>query len=308
MPAVPVIDLESDAAPASVDDALGDIGFMTIVGHGVSPKVIDDAWQAAVDFFALPDEVKRRWIDPAGPYGYSPFAAEALARSRGADTPADLKESFNLGPFRLDADELARLDLGEARIVWPDRPEGFREAWTAYYRAMEDLGERLLRVMAAALGLEEDHFLGGFDRHSCALRALHYPPLDRAPEPGQLRAGAHSDYGSLTILRPGEGKGGLEVQARDGEWVAVPVVDDAFVVNIGDVMERWTNDRWRSTVHRVAVPPDEVAAVEERYSIAFFQNPSPDAVIEVVPTAETPRYEPVLFADWLRRKVEAANR
>ena len=308
---VPVIDLSGEPGPvaSAVDDALRTIGFMVVTGHGVPDQVIGDAWDVAVQFFRLDSEQKVALVDPDGPYGYSPFRAEALARSGGGEAPPDLKESFNLGPFDRSREDLALLGLGEARILWPEEPFGFREAWTAYYRSMEGLGNRLLGLMATALGLPTDHFAPAFERHTSALRALHYPPLDSAPEPGQLRAGVHSDYGSLTILKPGPGEGGLEVRMRNGEWVAVPLIPDSFVVNIGDVMERWTNDRWVSTLHRVVVPPDEVAATEERHSIAFFQNPSPDALIEVVPTddGEPPRYEPVRFGDWLRAKVEAAT-
>lgn len=207
--AVPVIDLSEDPGPVArkVDEAFREIGFMAIVGHEVPPEALEAAWQAAVEFFELGDEVKSRFVDPNGPYGY--------------------------------------------------------------------------------------------------------PPLDAVPEPGQIRAGSHSDYGSLTILKPGEARGGLEVRTRDGEWAAVPVIEDAFVVNIGDVMERWTNDRWVSTLHRVVVPPDEVAATEERYSMAWFQNPAADALVEVVPTTvpngEAARYEPVVFGEWLKAKVEAAT-
>jgi isopenicillin N synthase-like dioxygenase len=311
MATVPVIDLSTADAASSIDAALTDIGFMTVVGHGVPRHIVGEAWQAAVDFFGLGDADRASAIDPEGPYGYSPFREEALARSRGDDAPADLKDSFNLGPFDRTADELRALGLGDARIVWPSGPPGFRAAWTAYYRAMEVLGDRLLSLMAVALDLDAGHFAPSFARHTSALRALHYPPLERAPEPGQLRAGAHSDYGSLTILKPGEGRGGLEVRARSGEWVTVPVVRDAFVVNIGDVMERWTNDRWVSTLHRVTIPPDELAATEERFSMAFFQNPSADAVIEVVPTCvddgSPPAYAPIDFGSWLRAKVQAAH-
>jgi isopenicillin N synthase-like dioxygenase len=311
---IPVVDLSAspDDVAAAVDEALRRIGFMAVVGHGVPEAVADEAWDAAVAFFALDAAEKERSVDPDGPYGYSPLRAEALARSRGGESPPDLKESFNLGPFDRTATDLAALGLGTARIVWPERPAGFRDAWTAYYRAMEGLAGRLLAVMARALDLPDDHFAPAFTRHTSALRALHYPPLHRPPEPGQLRAGAHSDYGSLTILRPGEARGGLEVLTRDREWVPVPVLAGAFVVNIGDIMERWTNDRWVSTVHRVVVPPADAAATDARYSMAFFQNPAGEALVEVVPTCvpvgEEPRHPPVVFADWLRAKVRAATR
>ena len=309
---IPVVDVggRPDDVAAAVADALSRIGLMSVVGHGVTQDVVESAGEAAVGFFALDPAEKAASIDEDGPYGYSPFRAEALARSRGGRTPPDLKESFNLGPFDRTPDELAALGLGAARIVWPERPSGFGEAWTAYYRAMEDLAGRLLEVMARALGLPAGFFAPSFVGHTSALRALHYPPLDEAPKPGQLRAGVHSDYGSLTILLPGKARGGLEVRGRHGSWVGVPVVTGGFVVNIGDIMQRWTNDRWVSTLHRVAVPPDE-AATEERFSMAFFQNPSADALVEVVPTCvapeEAPRYPPIVFADWLREKVKAAT-
>jgi isopenicillin N synthase-like dioxygenase len=174
---------------------------------------------------------------------------------------------------------------------------------------MEGLGSRLLGLAAAALELPAGQFTPFFVRHASALRALRYPPLERPPAPGRLRAGEHSDYGSFTILLPGP-EPGLEVLTRAGDWLAVPPVPGAFVVNVGDLMQRWTNDRWVSTVHRVRAPEGEWAG-RSRRSIAFFQNPHPDAVVTVlpgcVPAGEEPSYEPVVFADWLRAKVAAAT-
>lgn len=304
---IPVVSLndDPDTVARQLDGALRESGFVTIRDHGVPDSTIGDAWRAAVEFFALPAEEKAALVVD-GPYGYSPFRAEALARSRGDETPPDLKESFNLGPFMRSHAELAALGVPPGGIVWPGQPAGFRRAWVDYYEAMDGLTMRLLEAMARALDLESSFFTPSFRRHVSALRALHYPALDVAPEPGQLRAGVHTDYGSLTILLPGEASEGLEVQTRDGSWLPVAPMDGAFVVNIGDVMQRWTNDRWVSTLHRVVVPADPDQARRERFSIAYFQNPSLEAVIEVVPSAESPRYDPVRFGDWLSAKVTAA--
>ncbi len=286
---------------AEVDAACRRIGFLAVTGHGVPDVIVAAAWDAAVAFFDLSMAEKLAADRGDSPYGYMPFADEALAASRGGVALPDLKESFNLGPFHLP-------DTG---VVWPDPPAGFREAWTAYYRAMEDLAGRLLSIFATALDVPADALARYFGRHTSALRALNYPALDRPAAPGQVRAGAHSDYGSLTILLPGPGRGGLEVQDRAGTWVPAPLVDGGFVVNIGDLMERWTNDRWVSTVHRVVNPPVEVAGTERRQSIAFFQNPDADAVIAPLPTCvpsgERPRYQPVVFGEWLHGKFSAAT-
>src|SRR5690606_35214903 len=132
-------------------------------------------------------------------------------------------------------------------------------AFERYYRAQAALTDRVLGLMALGLGLPEPFFAPFVDAHTSALRALRYPDLDvlggEPPEPGQLRAGAHTDYGTLTLLRQDDAPGGLEVRGTDGRWHAVPAVDGAFVVNVGDALERWSNDRWRSTLHRVVVPP-----------------------------------------------------
>ena len=304
---IPVVSLADDRLDVAgrVDEALSSIGFMVVIDHGVPEQIVNDAWDAAVDFFALPDSEKERLI-VEGPYGYSPFRGEALARSRGDESPPDLKESFNLGPFQRSAAELHAFGVPADGIVWPSEPQGFRAAWTAYYKAMDALTMRLLAIMAIALEVEPSYFAAAFRSHMSALRALHYPALAEAPEPGQLRAGVHTDYGSLTILLPGARSEGLDVKTRSGEWLPVPAMAGAFVVNIGDVMERWSNDRWVSTLHRVVVPADPDEARRERFSMAYFQNPSVDALIEVVPTAGAPRYEPVRFGDWLAAKVSAA--
>lgn len=176
---------------------------------------------------------------------------------------------------------------------------------------MVALGERLLGLMAHALCVEPAVFLECVDRHLSALRGLNYPPLSAPARPGQLRAGEHSDYGTLTILRPGAGTGGLEVCCADDTWVSVQPVTDGFVVNLGDMMQQWTNERWRSTRHRVAIPDDDVAGSERRQALAFFQQPNWDARIEAietcVPAGAAPLHAPVLAGPWLASKFDSAS-
>ena len=307
---------ERETLAAAVDAACRSTGFLAVTGHGVSPATITAIWSAARDFFDLPPEVKQRSKAPypGYPYGYLGPELEALAKSTGADTPPDLKESFNGGPLEAPPGitDPQALAFCYAPTIWPDRPDQFKAAWTRYYAAMEDLAARLMRVFAAALRLPENHF-DGFIRHPIsALRALNYPEQRVAPRTGQLRAGAHTDYGSLTILLPQPGSQGLEILTPDGTWTPVPPIPDAFVINIGDLMARWTNDRWVSTLHRVVNPPPEQGGSERRQSLAFFHQPDWDATIAALPACvapgHMPRHAPVRSGPYLMAKFQATTR
>ncbi|MBX3570106.1 MAG: isopenicillin N synthase family oxygenase [Rhizobiaceae bacterium] len=295
---------------AEVDRICRETGFLAISGHGVAQPAIDRAWRAAASFFALPPEDKQAARAPyAGyPYGYLGPGTEALAKSRGVDTPPDLKESFNGGPLSVppgltDQDALS---FCYAPTIWPAAPAEFRSAWEDYYRAMEDLAVRIMRVFAVALDLPERYFDPTIDRPISALRALNYPATEHPPEPGQLRAGAHTDYGSLTILLPQPGSSGLQIQTPEGAWAEVKPVPGAFVINIGDLMALWTNDRWRSTLHRVVTPDDAAAAGRPRQSFAFFHQPNWDQEIACIESCrvpgEVPKYAPVRSGPYLMGK------
>lgn len=316
MSLVPVIDLAPAAAgrkgavAAAVAEACARVGFLVVTGHGVPAGVIDRGWAAARAFFDLPEETKRTVVmpRPGYPYGYSPVAGESLARSLGDRRPPDLKESFSIGPADLtpppeSADAVA---FAWAANLWPAEPPGFRDAMLAYYRGLSALAGRLMRLFALGLDLPEAFFDDRIDRAISALRLLNYPDQPVPPEPGQLRAGAHTDYGSLTILLPQDAPGGLEVQGPGGAWHAVPTVPGGFVINLGDLMARWTNDRWRSTLHRVVNPPPDAAGSTRRQSIAFFHQPNWDAEIACLPTClgpgETPKYAPILSGPHLASK------
>jgi len=314
----PVIDISSftggsliarRSLAARVDEVCRATGFLAIVGHGVTSEIIADVRITAKSFFDLPLARKLAVKMPfAGyPYGYAPLQAEALAGSRGDQTPPDLKESFSCGsPDRpLRGSESPEQDFRFAPNLWPAEPVEFKEVWLRYYRTMSELAARLMRIFAVALNLPEEFFADKIDEHCSAMRALNYPDDLSAPLPGQLRAGAHTDYGSVTILLSDPDPGGLEIFAPEGEWVAVPSVPGGFVVNIGDLMARWTNDRWVSTLHRVVCPPGE-SGTPRRQSIAFFHQPNWDTEIVCLPTClaagEKPKYPPVTSGVHLREK------
>lgn len=312
---IPVVDLSgtpSDVAPA-IDDACHRVGFFQIVGHGLDAATEAAAWDAAETFFGLPVDEKLAVSIPSGDaYGYGPYRVERLAASLGYETPPDLKETFSVGPDDATCAAGAAADPAAAfvfsRTPWPPAQPGMRTALRAYYDDLASLVDRLLGLMALGLGLDREHFVPYVDRHTSALRALHYPDLAGVePEPGQLRAGAHSDYGTLTLLR--QSGPGLQVVGVDGEWHDVPVVEGAYVVNIGDALERWTNDRWRSTVHRVVIPP--TGSGGDRHSMAFFHNANWDAVIECLPTClaegETPRHPPITAGRHLMEKFRSTQ-
>jgi isopenicillin N synthase-like dioxygenase len=291
-----------------VDEVCRETGFLAIVGHGVSETAIAGVSRTAQSFFDLPLDKKLAVKMPyvGYPYGYAPLQTEALARSLGDETPPDLKESFSIGPPNRFVDSAhADLDFRLAPNLWPAEPYELKEAWSTYYRAVSELAARLMRILAVALNLPEDFFADKIDRHASAMRALNYPEQSLPPKPGQLRAGAHTDYGSVTILLAEPDPGGLEIYTPEEEWVPIPSVPGGFIVNIGDLLARWTNDRWVSTLHRVVFPPDE-SGPKQRQSIAFFHQPNWDAEILCLPSCLAPgekaKYPPVTSGVHLREK------
>lgn len=295
---------EADPLQATqVDKVCRETGFLILEGHGVPDHVIADVWAAADAFFAQPARVKNKVRAPyAGyPYGYIGPQLEALAASQGEETPPDLKESFNGGPLQVPAGASAdALAFCYQPTLWPDVP-GFRDAWEAYYAAMEDLASRIMRAFAVALGKPPAFFEPYVGHPISALRALHYPATDGVPQDNQQRAGAHTDYGSLTILYPQPGSLGLQVRMPDGGWHDVSAPEGAFVINIGDLMARWTADEWVSTLHRVVARPDQPA----RQSLAFFHQPDWDA--DIVPLDGSDTYPPVKSGPYLMEKFRSTG-
>jgi len=279
-------------------------GFLVLTGHGVPDQCIKDVWAAAQDFFRQTPHFKNGVKAPyAGyPYGYLGPNSEALAKSKGVDTPPDLKESFNGGPLAVPSDisDPDALAFCYSPTIWPDL-EGFKTAWQTYYQQMETLASRIMVAFAVALELPDDFFAGYIDHPISALRALNYPATAEVTELNQQRAGAHTDYGSLTILLPQPGSQGLQVALPNRGWFDVPTPEGAFVINIGDLMARWTADRWVSTLHRVVAKPNQPA----RQSLAFFHQPNWNAVI--APLDNSRKYDEVRSGPYLMEKFKSTG-
>src|SRR5262249_53409490 len=183
--------------------------------------------------------------------------------------------------------------------LWPRRPVGLRPALQAYRQELDRAARNLCRIFAEPLELPPEFFDQKIDKHISQLRIMHYPPPEAAPLPGQLRAGAHSDLSMMTLLYSDNDIGGLEVMNRAGRWVRVPVVDNTFTVNLGDLMMRWPNDRWRSPPHRVVNPPEAANDRSRRLSIGMFFIPNYDALVApIAGLGDIPRYPPSTVADY----------
>ncbi len=296
-----------------VDSVCRETGFLAITGHQVNKAAINAAWNSAREFFDLPleEKLKTKALDGSNPYGYIPFAVEALAKSRGEDTPPDLKETLNMGPLERpkNLEDAPGAKFTYSPTLWPENPPELKSAFISYFKELSNLGADMMRIFALALDLREDYFDGYIDTPASAMRAINYPENHNPPKKGQQRAGAHSDYGSLTILLPEEGSGGLEIFMPSGKWQEAPVVPGAFVVNIGDMLATWTNDRWVSTLHRVKAPEDTTEIVPRRQSMAFFHMPNWNAEIACIPTCleegERPKYPPVSAGAYLMAKFQS---
>ncbi len=303
------------AAAAALDAAARELGFLAVVGHGVPENLFAAAMDEARAFFALPEPTKKACARPSREEsrGYAAMGGEALGKSLGTEAAFDLKETFAIGPI----DAYAPEDLGEHAYphytpnVWPAERPRLRTVWEAYYREMRRVADDLLRLLAIALDQPENMLVAKTGRCYSNLRAQHYPPLASAPKARQLRAGAHTDYGAVTVLRGEAHADGLQVEVASGEWRDIVFPEGAYVVNLGDQLAMWSNDRWRSTLHRVVVPVDADTRGRGRLSLGFFHMPDAAATIECLPNCATPerppRYPPV-SAGWHKRlKFAMAN-
>ena len=323
--AVPVIDIarfaHGDATArravvTAVKRACEQVGFLVVTGHGVPDEKIRAAFANGRGFFRRPLDEKLR-IKRPGPgisRGYNGLAGQSLGLTLGREAPPDLMESLGFGPIETDNTPYWTDGFGPVHAhpnLWPEEMPQFRQAVTDYWRAMELLSARLMRIFALALDLDENFFVERSDRHVTNMRINYYPAQERPPEQGQLRAGAHSDYGAFTILKGENAPGGLQVLRRGGDWVDVPLIEDGFIINIGDLLMRWTNDNWVSTIHRVVNPPEEVRRSVDRMSIAFFFVPNHDVEVRCFDScmgAENPsRYAPITAGAHWRGKILAAR-
>ena len=272
--------------PQGFADALGrsfeDYGFAVVRDHGIDATVIARAEAAAKALFALPEDVKRQYHLPGtgGARGLTPFGIETAKDA----SAVDLKEFWHVGR------ELAAGHPFEAQMapnVWPVEIADFREAMIALFAAFDAAGATLLSAIARYLGLNPDYFIDPVRDGNSVLRLLHYPPIG-ADSPS-IRAGAHEDINTITLLLGAE-EAGLQLQKKDGDWMAVAIGQGELVVNVGDMLQRLTNNVLRSTTHRVMNPPPERRGVA-RYSMPFFLHFRPDYMIRTLPqtvTAERP--------------------
>ena len=285
-----------------LDKICSEIGFLVLEGHGVSQKIISDQWTIVSEFFSSPLEIKREVKVPflGYPYGWIGPDQEALAASKGEKTPPDLKESFNGGPLTIPKNikDPAAYEFCYQPTLWPKIDE-FKKTWETYYVAMEDLAKRIMAAFAEALGLESSYFDRFISNPISALRALHYPTTTDAIIEKQQRAGAHTDYGSLTILLPQVGTTGLQIKKKNS-WIDVPALEDCLIINIGDLMELWTAGRWVSTLHRVIARPNQ----PPRKSLAYFHQPDWDSIINPINSSN---YESVVSGPYLMDKFKSTN-
>lgn len=291
MDGIPVIDIRRIADDrrtfARLDEACREWGFFQIVGHGIAGEVLDGTHSAMRQFFALPRQAKLA-VERTASNAWGYFDRELTKNTR------DWKEIFDVGPAVVDG------PLAGNVPQWPAELPRFRAAVMAYYLACENLGRRLVAAIARNLGAEPETLLGAFrSGHTSFLRLNFYPRCDRPASPespamplaGHLGVHPHTDAGAVTILLQDD-QPGLQVE-RGGNWFLVEPRRDALVVNIGDIVQVWSNDRYRAALHRVLAN-----SAAERYSAPFFLNPGCEAVYEPLPSCGPPRYRPIAWGEF----------
>jgi isopenicillin N synthase-like dioxygenase len=319
MSTIPLLDLDrwfdGDAAErralaAELDAHLCRLGFLVVVNHRIPPAIMRELRARARDFFHRPAEQKaavamsgrayRGWVGPG---------LESNAATYGVATAPDLKETFAYGPVTVPDIELRVRYVSYAPSLWPDEVPGFQAAAEAWWLAARGLSDVLLELCALSLGLPAEHLVDRCRATTANVSINWYGPRgDTAPEPDQFRVGPHTDFGTLTVLDREPGAGGLQVLDERGDWIDAPHVAGSLLINTGDLLRRWTNDRWESNQHRV-LPPQESAPEEELISLVFFHEPDHEAWIEALPTCvpagEAPRYPGVHAHDYLAEKMAA---
>jgi len=304
LPLIDIGDLHHDDPAAhqkiaqQLRDACQRCGFFYIHNHGIDAELIAAVQQQAERFFALPSAAKLA-LDKALSgcnRGYEPLRGQTLE----AGSPPDLKEGFYIGnEVAADDPRVLAGKFNQGPNQWPAELADFRPVMERYFQAANAVCERLMAVLALSLELPGDHFAPLLKDAAATLRLLHYPPQPTQPAPGEKGCGAHTDFGALTLLLQDDA-GGLQVQAIDGEeWIDAPPIEGTYVVNLGDLISRWTNDRYRSNRHRVIN-----RSGRERYSVPFFYTGNLDLTVECLPVclapAETPRYPAVTVEEHLR--------
>lgn len=284
---------------ADIGGSFERFGFAVVTDHGVDAKLIDQAWAATREFFALPVEVKARYhvAGTGGARGYTPFGIEIAKDAKAHDQKEFWHVGRDLPPGHRFRDHMPD-------NLWPSEIAGFRETLSALYHAFDVAGGRLLSAIAIHLGLAPDWFDAPVENGNSVLRLLHYPPI--APDADGIRAGAHEDINLITLLLGAE-EAGLQLLGRDGQWLPIFPPEGAMVINVGDMLQRLTNHRLPSTTHRVINPPVERRHIP-RYSMPFFLHLASDHLIETLPgcidAAHPDRYPvPITADDYLQQRL-----
>jgi isopenicillin N synthase-like dioxygenase len=294
---------DAERDPRSFAEKLGrsfeDYGFAIIADHGIPEDLIHRAEEKAKAFFALPDDVKRKYLieGSGGARGYTPFGIETAKGARAHD----LKEFWHVGRD-LPPGHAFRNHMPDN--VWPSEVPSFKDTFQELYASFDKAGLQILKAIARFLAIDEDYFIDTVRDGNSVMRLLHYPPIEG--EPGShVRAGAHEDINTITLLLGAE-EAGLELQTKDGRWIPVSPKPGELVVNIGDMLQRLTNGQLRSTSHRVVNPPRERWG-HSRYSMPFFLHFRSDFLIEAlpgtVPVGEQPKWPPITANDYLQERL-----
>ncbi len=290
----------------AVDEALAASGFLLVTAHRVDDVLRRQLRAAVHEFFALPVEIKEQYATGPTGRGWVPVGREANAYSSGEESPPDLKQTFSCSNDRVPDGLESDSDLFPPN-QWPTEAPNLQALAWAWRAEMLRLAGDLADLFSAALGLEPMWMRSRTDDPMWTLAMNWYPPVSVVgdPQPGQFRIGPHTDFGVMTLLDREPGIGGLQVQRADGSWVDAPYVDGALTINVGDLLARWTGDRWRSARHRVLPPPGD-GVEESLLSLVFFDEGNMNQMIETLPApAAGPNvYEPIRAADYLRLKLE----
>ncbi|MBN3307801.1 YQK1 protein, partial [Amia calva] len=309
-----------------MNKAFTEIGFVYLENTGIEPEEVKSILDISKTFFFLPEDIKKQFNrsnQPSVPnHGWAPAETESLNPLR----PGDLKESFNIVSIQPDIVTtlsyyftyvaivsfrrnlfyiFMHLFFTEHQQMWPSEEvlAGFRRIMESFFTRCEQLSLRILRVMALILGLDSDYFVNAHkrmnrDKNATTLRTLYYPPVDMSSvKEGQIRCGEHSDYGTITLVFQSS-EGGLEVMNRSGEYISVPHIPGTILINIADLMQRWTSDYFVSAKHRVLLPPAEDK--NPRQSVAFFVDPDDDAIISCCDNSN--KYPPIKTLDYINER------
>ena len=292
-------DRDPDAFAQKLGKSFEEYGFAIIADHGIPDELIHRAEEKAKAFFALPEEVKRKYLIPGGggARGYTPFGIETAKGHKAHD----LKEFWHVGR---DLPPSHRFRDHMPDNLWPSEVQDFRTTFTELFATFDAAGLKVLKAIARYLNIDEDYFEDAVRDGNSVLRALHYPPQNE-PTGEHIRAGAHEDINAITLLLGAE-EAGLELLTRDGRWIPVSPKPGELVINIGDMLQRLTNGKLRSTTHRVVNPTPDRAS-KARYSMPFFLHFRSDFLIdpldETIATGEKPKWAPITANDYLQERL-----